>query len=232
MGPGASPNGKPVAVISCRCFHYVNANMSDTDLDKEMVYVAYRDIFKGKLAQLRKRAKVRNVVEKHKNHLHHKQLADSMDSEKTYKILRCLLADRLFESDSAAQAAFPALFSPGNGTALIVKCMEDGFEADNGQRDGERPDALHFPVTLHSPDAPMSNGASPESTPMVRQYRVDRRGRIRKPTRATTEPTGLILQAGNGKEAESKQVIRGGINTSLLTILLGTITLTTIFLYR
>jgi hypothetical protein len=194
-----------------------NANMSDTEVDKEMVYIAYRDIFKGNLAQLRKPAKVRNVVEKHKNHLHHTQVADSIDSEKTYKILRCLLADRLFESDAAAQAAFPALFSPGNGTALIVKCMEDGFEADNGQRDGGRPDALHSPDTLRSPDAPMSNGASPESAPIVRQHRVDRRGRIRKPTRATTRPAGLILQVGDGKEAEPEEFIRGGMNTSLLS---------------
>lgn len=35
-----------------------------SDLDKEMVYLAYRDIFKDKLAKLRKRNKVRNIVEK------------------------------------------------------------------------------------------------------------------------------------------------------------------------
>ena len=43
--------------------------MSDSDLDKEMVYLAYRNIFKDKLAKLRKRSEVRNVVEKHKDHL-------------------------------------------------------------------------------------------------------------------------------------------------------------------
>ena len=42
-----------------------DATMSDSDLDKKMVYLAYRDIFKDKLAKLRKRSKVRNVVEKH-----------------------------------------------------------------------------------------------------------------------------------------------------------------------
>ena len=53
-----------------------------------------------------------------------------------------LLAARLFESDSAAKAAFPTLFSPrelGNDTALIVKCVEDGFEDGCGQRDGKTP---------------------------------------------------------------------------------------------
>jgi hypothetical protein len=43
--------------------------MSDIDLDKGMVYLAYRDIFKDKLAKLRKRNKIRNVVEKHKDHI-------------------------------------------------------------------------------------------------------------------------------------------------------------------
>ena len=31
--------------------------MSDSDFDKEMVYLAYRDIFRDKLAKLRKRSK-------------------------------------------------------------------------------------------------------------------------------------------------------------------------------
>ena len=66
--------------------------MSDTNLDRERVYVAYRAIFKDKLAKLRKRNKIRNVVEKYKDHVHHKQLTDSMDAEKTCRILRVLLA--------------------------------------------------------------------------------------------------------------------------------------------
>jgi hypothetical protein len=192
--------------------------MSDSDLDKKMVYLAYRDIFKDKLAKLRKRGKVRNVVEKHKDHLHHKQLADSMDSEKTCRILGDLLAARLFESESAAKATFPTLFSPrelGNDTALIVKFVEDGFEGECGQRDGTNPDAPPFLNILRSPDTPMSNGASPESAPTVRQHRIDRKsGRIRKPIRATTKPTGAI-QVGEGKEAVPREVFREGINTSL-----------------
>jgi hypothetical protein len=76
------------------------------------------------------------------NHLHHKQLADSMDSEKTCTILGDLLAGRLLESNSAAKATFPTLISPGNGTALNVKCVEDGFEAECGQRGGKTPTPL------------------------------------------------------------------------------------------
>ena len=38
----------------------------------------------------------------------------------------------------------PTLLSPrelGNDTALIVKCVEDGFEGECRQRDGTNPDA-------------------------------------------------------------------------------------------
>jgi hypothetical protein len=112
--------------------------MSHTDIDKKMVYLAYRDIFKDKLAKLRKRNKIRNVVEKHKDHAR-KQFTDSIDAEKTCRILGDLLAARLFESESAAEAAFPTLFSPrefGNDIVLIVKRKEDSFEGDCGRRDG------------------------------------------------------------------------------------------------
>lgn len=178
--------------------------MSDTDLDQKMVYLAYRDVFKDRLAKLRKPKKVRNVVEKHKHHFHHKQLADSMDSDKTCRILGDLLATRLFESESAAMATFPALFSPrklGNDTALIVKCVEDGFAGEGEQS---------------SPGTPMPNGTSLGSVSTVRQHRIDgKSGRIKKPTRATTKPTGPILQVGEGKVAVPKEVSCKGINTRL-----------------
>jgi len=126
-----------------------------------------------------------------------------MDSEKTCRILGDLLAARLFKSESAAQATFPTLFSLrelGNNTALSVKCVEDGFEGECGQGDETNPDAPPLLDILRSPDTPMANGTSLESAPTVRQHRIDRQsGRIRKPTRATTNPTGAILQVGEGE---------------------------------
>jgi hypothetical protein len=208
--------------------------MSDSDLDKKMVYLAYRDIFKDKLAKLRKRSKVRNVVEKHKDHLHHKQLADSIDSMKIYRILGDLLAARLFESESIAKANFPTLFSPresGNDTALIVKCVDDGFDRECGQRVGKNPDALPSLDIPRYPDIHMPKGAPIESAPPVRQHRIDRKsGRVRKPTRATTNPTGAILQVG---KTVPKEAFLEGIDISLPNNASRSITLiTTIFADR
>ncbi|KAH8650238.1 hypothetical protein BGZ60DRAFT_421586 [Tricladium varicosporioides] len=132
-----------------------------------------------------------------------------MDLEKTCRILGDHLAARLFESGSAAKAAFPTLSSPrelGNDTALIVKCVEDDFEGRCGQKDGINPDITPFLDILYSRDTPIPNGASPESAPMAK-YRIDRKsGRIRKSTRATTKPTGSILQVGECKNAVPQEV--------------------------
>jgi hypothetical protein len=192
-----------------------NTTMSDSDLDKETVYLAYRDIFKGNLAKLRRRAKVRNVVEKHKNHLHHKQLADSVNSEKVCSILGDLLTRNLFESDSIAEATFPTLFSPGNGTALIVKCVEDGSETETRQGNGEPPNTPPLPHTLHSPDIPMPKSTSSESASTGTQHRIDKKSSgIRKPARTTRRPAGLVLHGGEGQSFEVKEFDRGGINTT------------------
>ena len=183
--------------------------MSDSNIEKKMVYLAYRDVFKGELAKLRKPKKVRNVVEKHIDHLHYRQLADIMDLEKTCRILGDLLAARLFESVLAAKATFPTLFSPrelGNDTALIMKCEEDG-------KDGTDPTVLDI---LHSPHIRMPNGTFPESAPTVRQHRIQwKSGCIGEPTRGTTETTGSILQVGDSKEAVPKQVFRKGMSRSV-----------------
>ncbi|KAH6675970.1 hypothetical protein B0J14DRAFT_561664 [Halenospora varia] len=176
--------------------------MSDTDLDKERVYVAYREIFKDTLAKLRKRSKIRNVVEKPKYHIHHKKLTDSIDTDKTCRILGDLLAARLFESGSAAEATFPTLFSArefGNDTALIVKGKEDSFEGQCGQRDKTNSD-IPSPDIFHSPDTPMSNGASSGSAPTV--------GAHRKAYSSYDKTHRARLHVGEGQEAVPKEVFR------------------------
>jgi len=131
-----------------------DVNMSDSDLDKQMVYLAYRDIFKDQLAKLRKRRKIRNIMEKHKDQLYYKQLADLMDLEKACRILGDLLIVRLFELDSAARATFLTLVSPGelgSDTGVIVQCVED---------DGKSLNAPPSLGVLCSSDALVPNGAS------------------------------------------------------------------------
>ncbi|CZR68383.1 uncharacterized protein PAC_18282 [Phialocephala subalpina] len=135
--------------------------MSDTDLDKERVYVVYRELFKDTLAKLRKGSKFRNVVEKHKDHVH---LTDSMDTEKTCRILRALLIAYLFESKSVAEAIFPTLFSTGE---FGTEGQEEGVEGEHRQGDGENADASF------SSDALLSSPPLPDSAiPFRLQHRI------------------------------------------------------------
>lgn len=200
----------------------MSSAMSDSVLDKEIVYLAYRDVFKDKLAKLRKRGKVRRVVEQHKGYLHHKQVADSMDSEKTCRILGDLLAARLFESDSAAKATFPTLFSSGqlvNNTAMTVKCVEDSFENEHEHRTEISNDPASFlDISDIFDDHPTSNDTSLKSAQTSGQ-RIDKKsGRIQKPTRATTNQAGPSLFAG-GSDTGSEEAVHRGIAPSFSKIL-------------
>lgn len=210
-----------------------DATVSDPDFEKKMVYLAYRDIFKDNLAKLRKRSKVRNVVKKHEDHLHHKQLADQIDSDKICNILGDLLAARLFESESTAKATFPTLFSPresGNDTALIVKCVADGFDRECGQSVGKNCDAPPLLDILSHADIHIPDGASPERAPPATQHRIDRNsGRAGKPTRAITNPTEDILQVG---KTMPKEAFIEGIDISLPNNSSRSFTLTMIYLCR
>ncbi|OBT59816.1 hypothetical protein VE03_10700 [Pseudogymnoascus sp. 23342-1-I1] len=174
-----------------------DSTMSDSNIDKKMVYLAYRDVFKGSLAKLRKRKRVRVVVERHKDHLHRKQLADTMNLEKTCRILGDLLVAGLFESESTAKATFPALFYPReleNDTDLIMKI------------NGRNPKVPTFLDIRDSPNFRMPNGTFPKSASTYQQSRTHRKSRrIRKPTRSKTGTTESMHQVGGGKDAVPKQ---------------------------
>jgi hypothetical protein len=46
--------------------------------------------------------------------------------------------------------------------------VEDDFETEGGQRDGNNPDAPPFLDVLRSPDTPLLNGTSPESPTTIK----------------------------------------------------------------
>ena len=124
------------------------------------------------------------MVEKYKDYLHYKQLADLIDLEKIYRILRDLLVTCLFKLELTAKANFLTLFSfkeLGNNIALIMKCIEDGFKGRRRQRDRTNPDVPPFLDILYFPNTLMPNGTSLESALIVRQHYIDRKSkRIKK----------------------------------------------------
>lgn len=82
--------------------------MQYSSADKRCVYLAYRTVFAGPNAQLRKHKKVREVIEAHQNAF--RPLINDFGLEKIIEIVIILLNGRIFQSELEAKIAFPELF--------------------------------------------------------------------------------------------------------------------------
>jgi hypothetical protein len=76
--------------------------------ERRRVFLAYRALFAGERAMLRKSKKVREVVEKHKSSF--QPLIREFGNDKIIGILKELLAGRIFQSELRAKVEFPELF--------------------------------------------------------------------------------------------------------------------------
>jgi hypothetical protein len=76
--------------------------------DKRRVFLAYRAIFAGQNAKLRKTKKIREVVKQHQNAF--PTIIQEFGVNKIVEILSDLLQRQIFESESKAKAAFPEFF--------------------------------------------------------------------------------------------------------------------------
>ena len=76
--------------------------------ERRRVFLAYRALFAGERAMLRKSKKVREVVQKHKSSF--QPLIREFGNDKIIGILKELLAGRIFQSELRAKVEFPELF--------------------------------------------------------------------------------------------------------------------------
>ncbi|RDL40953.1 uncharacterized protein BP5553_00932 [Venustampulla echinocandica] len=82
--------------------------MAYSSADKRRVFLAYRTVFIGPHAQIRKSKKVKEVIEQHKNSF--KPLIKDFGFDHVAEIVKYLLDQRVFESELRAKIAFPELF--------------------------------------------------------------------------------------------------------------------------
>jgi hypothetical protein len=82
---------------------------SQTERERQCVYLTYRDLFCGSKARVRNRKIIRKIVLKHSsqsgNDVHEQHLG------RTINILNTLLKDRVFEFERTARRTFPDLFA-------------------------------------------------------------------------------------------------------------------------
>jgi hypothetical protein len=82
--------------------------ISHSSAENRRVFIAYRSLFSGPNANIRKPKKIQSLVQEHASSF--KPLLNDLGSEKTMEILKILLDTRVFESDIQAKIAFPELF--------------------------------------------------------------------------------------------------------------------------
>jgi hypothetical protein len=99
--------------------------------DKRRVYLAYRTVFAGPNALLRKPKKVREVIEVRQNVF--RPLIKDFGLEKIIEIVIILLNGRIFQSELKAKIAFPELFRTTPSCDLQCAELENDairFEAE------------------------------------------------------------------------------------------------------
>ncbi|KAI9827430.1 MAG: hypothetical protein M1819_006971 [Sarea resinae] len=82
--------------------------MSFSLQDQQRVFLAYRALFEGSNAQLRKQKKIKQLAQSHKKSS--KTLVQALGLDRIVIILKHLLERGIFESESRARKAFPLLF--------------------------------------------------------------------------------------------------------------------------
>jgi hypothetical protein len=81
--------------------------MSYTPAERRRVFLAYRTVFNGTNAHIRKIKKVREVVQSHKSF---EPLIRDLDFDKVVDVVKSLLDQSIFESELQAKITFPELF--------------------------------------------------------------------------------------------------------------------------
>jgi hypothetical protein len=82
--------------------------MAYSSADGRRVFLAYRTVFTGPHAHIRKSKKVREVIEQHGGSF--QSLIKDFGFDKVVDIVKTLLDQRVFESELKAKIAFPELF--------------------------------------------------------------------------------------------------------------------------
>lgn len=115
--------------------------------DKRRVYLAFRTVFTGPNAQLRKPKKVCEVIEVRKHVF--RPLIKDFGLEKVIEIVIILLNSRIFESELKAKVTFPELFrtspshdiqrteSEKDAVRSEAEALEDILSADEAEDRGD-----------------------------------------------------------------------------------------------
>jgi hypothetical protein len=121
--------------------------MAYSSVDKRRVFLAYRTVFTGPNAHIRKSKKVREVIQQHRKSF--EPLIKDFGFNKVVDIVKALLDQRVFESELKAKIAFPELFrsSPARDVQRnasendAARSAAEALEVCNGHMDDIVPES-------------------------------------------------------------------------------------------
>ena len=97
----------------------------------QRVFLAYRAIFGGQNALIRRGPPIKKLISQHKSS--QQPLLKSLGTEKVVETLKSLLSDRVFESELEAKLKFPQLYE----TTPAQERQHREFEADAARSEAE-----------------------------------------------------------------------------------------------
>ena len=99
---------------------------------EQRIFLAYRTIFEGQTAQIRRLKKIEDVVDTQQRPSS-RNLLQNLGKKKVVGILKTLLERRVFESELQAKLAFPNLFQ----TTVAQDAQHNASEVDAARSEAE-----------------------------------------------------------------------------------------------
>ena len=100
--------------------------------EEQRIFLAYRTIFEGQTAHIRRQKKIQQVVDTHQRPPS-RGLLQNLGKVKVVGILKTLLERRVFESELQAKLAFPSLFQ----TTVAQDVQHNASEVDAARSEAE-----------------------------------------------------------------------------------------------
>lgn len=80
--------------------------------DERVIYLAFKNVFKGQNAEVRNAKPIRKLIQKHQHQHDVKQLVREHSLDRLCSLSQSLLAQEIFSSVLKAKLRFPELFNP------------------------------------------------------------------------------------------------------------------------
>ncbi|KAL5382190.1 hypothetical protein PMIN04_010300 [Paraphaeosphaeria minitans] len=147
---------------------WTKTRSANPDVERQRVFLAYRRVFTGKKALIRKKNAIRNILFQH--HCSAYENSVGISELNVVRILEGLLSDRVFESEEHASKECPELFMKPSQDSQLVNQDDSGGIAIKESR--ERNMSLDRPIKGEHEEASSNLGYLTQDNPRGTPLRI------------------------------------------------------------